>query len=555
MPTPRIELDINAVYAALEEHGGNKTLAARALGIHRQTLRQIMVENGIKPLTAGRVRQLPANQLPLPPPGKIACYLLTSAQNNTSIYKKFLASLAGYKKHLEDSGRETRLMISRFTYNKTAYENSWMGKPGNGPTDFDHHQCWYDPAIAPYICDDPDQHGSCRWQLAPGLQWCAESNIIPTNASPFGGRDAYNGMDSGIFPHAKMAMKSLPRMPGEHPRFQYTTGCCTQLNYIQRNAGQKAEFHHVYGAVIVEVNSDGDWWVRQLNADSTGGFYDCPNGEVVRVQPDGTVTTEHRALAINWGDIHASEIDPDVRTINWGQPGGTGCAIDALRPKYQLMHDLHSQRSANHHDKAFSVRYKKWLNGQDIVVDEVQCTRELLWQAQRDFCETIVVSSNHDRHGDRWLDECDFRHDLPNAEFFLEAQLAHVRAMKADDEHWTFLEWALKASDWPRTRFLRMGESFPIGPKNHQIECGLHGDNGPSGAKGSTRNLATLGRRNNKGHDHQATIFEGTWSAGACQLEFGYSKGKPTKSSISHIITWLNGKRCMLTQRVGKLWA
>lgn len=555
MQEPRSSIAPEQIYAALEACAGNKTAMAKMLNVHRDTVRRLMADYGIgdKPVVGGYIKPQAANQMPLPAEGYVKRYLLTSAQNNTKAFAAFLQNLVAYKSRVD-----AKLMISRFTYNKTAYENTFgnhQSKPGRGPTDGDHHELWYDKAIEPYVCDDPERHGSCRYQLAPDLQWCAEMNILPTATNPLSELGAYAGHNSAIFPHAKVAMQSPPRMPTDLPRFIYTTGTCTQMNYIQRKAGQKAEFHHIYGALIVEVDSKGDWWVRQINADSSGTFYDCPGGQVVKVHK-GEITSGHRAEAISWGDLHASEIDEGVKKLNWGCPQYHG-VIDTLRPKKQFANDLFSMRSQSHHERdKFSARYEKFIEGTDNVLVEVKQTRDLLALMERDFCETVVVNSNHDRHGERWLDEANYKADLPNARFFLEAQLARVDAIeRGGAKDWTFLRWSLeRLSGCPRVRFLGMDESYLIGPRNHQVECGLHGDQGPNGSRGSTRNLAKLGCRNNKGHDHSATIFEGTYSAGVCQLNLSYNHG-PTTWSISHIAVWPNGKRTILTQRAGRLWA
>lgn len=543
------------IYVALAENGDNKTAAARQLGIHRQTLRELMVRLGMstKPTTGGDVASRPLNKMLLPEQGKIKVYILTSAQNNTKVHKRFLDNLVIYRDYRmkDDRVESAALMISRFTYNKTAFNNDWMVKPGTEPVGDDHGKVFYDPAISEYVCDDPALHGSCRYELAPDLWWCAEANILPTAVNPLSGRDSYAGTASAIFPHAKIALKSCDRMFEESPRIVLTTGACTQLNYIQRNAGQKAEFHHTYGAVVVEVNSDGHWWVRHINADRYGSFYDCPGGTVVYLSKNSDLTEGHATEAINWGDVHASEIDPIVEEVNWG----VGGALDTLRPKHQLLHDFLSFRSQSHHERTkFGKRYLKWLRGKDIVEDEIVTTYNLLQKVHRPWCKTVVVNSNHDRHPDRWLDEADYKADLPNAKFFLRMQLARVIAMETGD-HWDFFKTCMQYLGDTKTRFLKKGESYKIGPAHHLVECGLHGDAGPNGARGSTRNLARMGNRINKGHDHAATILDGACSAGACQLNLDYNEGDPTNWSISHILTYNNGKRTILTQRAGRLWA
>ena len=115
-----------------------------------------------------------------------------------------------------------------------------------------------------------------------------------------------------MLPHVKVAMESVPSGKFEATKFNYTTGTVTQRNYIQRKEGLKAEFHHCYGALLVEVDSDGDWFVRQLNADSEGTLHDLR----LRVK-DGVVTSGNVAEAIFWGDIHVARLTDMVQYLAW----------------------------------------------------------------------------------------------------------------------------------------------------------------------------------------------------------------------------------------------
>lgn len=533
----------NQILEAFHSCHGNQSEVARQLGIHRATVRASLERQGAlgKPLHSGRLDYREPNICPLPSEG-VQRYLLTSAQNNTRVNERFLNNLVAYTKWLD-----ARLMISRFTYNKSAYSSAKSVKPGSEPTADDRRDAWYDPRIEPYLCDEPGRDGSFRWQLAPGLFFCAEANDIPTSARPLSGMEAYTGLASGIFPHAKLAMQSIPTSKGEAPKFNFTTGTCTLRNYIQKKAGLKAEFHHTYAALLVEVLPSGLWWARQLNAGLNGSFYDIPSGVkgAVLVQ-DEEILPRQSVEAINWGDVHASEIIPWVLTANWGKDG----MLDTLRPRFQFMHDLFSMRSRSHHDRAFSKLYQKFIRGIENVQDEIKDTAELMRAAHRDWCQMVVVNSNHDRHLDRWLDEADYRLDPVNAEFFLEAQLERVRAMQRGSSL-PIVAWALQKANCPPATFLGLDESFVIcKDRGGGIECGWHGDSGPNGARGSTLALTKVGRRVNKGHDHQATIMDGVYSAGACS-EHDYMVG-PDSHSVSHIVTYPNGKRTIVTLRDGK---
>lgn len=531
---------MDRIIAAFQENNGNISATARALGLHRQTVKKHILRSGLgsKPITGGRHHHIDPVVRPLPEKGETKRYILTSAQNNTKINTKFLENLIVYAKWLD-----AELMIARYTYDKASYSNAKSVKPGRLPDASDKADLWYDSAIEPYICDDFSRHGSAHYELAPDLIWCAEMNILPTAARPLSDLQTYIGWRSIVVPHAKLAMISVPTSRDEMPKFAYTTGTVTQRNYIQKKTGMKAEFHHAYAALLVEVTSDGSWWARQLNADNAGRFYDCPSGvEGAILVERGEVYAGQHALAINWGDIHASEIDDWVAEMNWARGG----ILDVLRPQYQFMHDLLSFRSQSHHDRnRFGTAYQKFIDGIDRVADEVKTTAELLRRTERGWCKTVVVNSNHDRHGDRWLDEADYRLDKANARFFLEAQLARVTALD-ESRDWEFLPWAMKwAGIGSEVQFLARDESFKIAG---DIECGWHGDDGPNGARGTTRSLVNVGRRVNKGHDHAAAIMDGVYSAGACSTSYDYQKG-PSGQSVSHIVTYPHGKRAIITCR------
>ena len=87
---------------------------------------------------------------------------------------------------------------------------------------------------------------------------------MPTASNPLSGFETYSGRNSSIFPHAKLAMHSIASLQGSGAKLIYTTGTITQRNYIQKKAGILAEFHHCYGALLVEVDHEGVWKVRQI---------------------------------------------------------------------------------------------------------------------------------------------------------------------------------------------------------------------------------------------------------------------------------------------------
>lgn len=530
------------IIEAINRHGGIKA-AGRALGIKKQSIQDAMrrvrkvafeagfTEDDEKPLYTGRVRPFQSLTVAVPKRG-VRRFLLTSAQNNTPVHGPFWDNLMTYAEHID-----ARIFVSTFTYNHNAY-GTLSTKRGRKKTQGD---LWYDDRIRPFIKDD-------SIEVAPGLVWCGEMNISPTAVRPLSGLETYTGRKSGIFPATKLSMRSVASVKSEPTKFNFTTGTVTQRNYIQKKAGQKAEFHHCYGALIVEVDSKGDWWVRQIVCNSEGNFYDTDTE--VR---DGVVTTgQHRAEAIIWGDVHAEVHDREVAQVCWGKGG----MMDTMRPRHQMLHDLLDFRRRNHHDRRDPhITFQKHIEGRECVEGEMQATADLVNDLiYRPWTKTNVVCSNHDNAFLRWLKEADYKSDPVNARYFLESQLAVYQAIERQDHDFHLVEHALRLKGVPEdVHFLRQDEPYSILPdKSGGIECGMHGDLGPNGARGTPQSLMRMGRKAVTGHTHSAGIYDGLWVAGlTARLEHGYNIG-PGSWSHSQVIIQPNGKRQMITIWNGK---
>lgn len=545
MPTPSVDdedlrLDLEAYHRA----GGNRSEGARLRGLKRQTyndrLRMAEKRFGIVlgKVAGGRIKAGSAEVRKPPRRGRVKRYILSSAQNNTHLHPGF-HNLLAYRDWLDAlPNGSCELLVGTYTYQMAAYGPKAV-KRGTYDRKRVMEKLWYDPEVEPYIVDR-------SVQLAPGLVWCGEMNILPTNRHPLTGFEDYNGRQSNVVPHAKIAMESVASMADEPTKFNYSTGTVTQRNYLQKRAGILAEREHSYGALLVEVDDQGSWWARQLHIAPDDSLMDvgpdgCPG---VRVQA-GQVSVQPVTEGIAWGDVHVAEQELWVRRLAWGPNG----MLDTLQPGIQFVHDVFSMRSRGHHeDRDFHRTFQKHVDGDDDVEGEVRITAEFLAEASRPWTKTVVVPSNHDRHLDRWLNEADFRKDPLNARYFCELQLALLRAMEAGDRGFNVLEWALRQAGCPEdVQFLSMDESYVVG----DVEYALHGDLGPNGSRGSTRSLTKLGRGLTKGHDHTAAIRGNVYSVGACSLSFPYMKG-PNSHSVSHVVQYLNGARTVVTMWAGK---
>jgi len=374
------------------------------------------------------------------------------------------------------------------------------------------------------------------------LVWCGESNTLPTAVNPLSGFESYTGRKSGIFPHTKVALESIPSMAGEGTKFNYTTGALTLRNHIQRKAGLKADFHHCYGFLLAEVDSDGNWWCRPVVADTAGTFYDFD----VRVK-DGKVETGEWIDSIVWGDVHEQILNKQIKDVCWGKGG----ILDTTKAKRQFIHDLLNFTGRNHHEtKDPMTRFRRYLDDVESVEKEVcGCADFLEVYAERPWCETIVVNSNHDRALARWLKEQDGRFDPINTEFWSSMWAAVVSSIRDTGEEPNCFELACKLCEYRGgATFLKRDASYVVCEDDSGgVECGMHGDEGPNGSRGNIRSYARMGRKIVVAHTHRAGIVDGVYQVGAmCALRPEYVHG-PDAASHTFCIVYENGKRTLAT--------
>lgn len=494
----------------------------------------------------GKRRARKAKPLDLRAKG-VTRFIFTCAQNNTKIHEPFFNNLLALRDHYK-----AELHISRFSYQKFLHADMdkkvWLDAQVANPDKIAKEDFWYDDRLKPYFSDE-------QRNVAPGLVWRGDANIIPTMVNPLGAKGGMTGRKSGIFPHATIAMESVPSMEHNAVKFLYTTGTVTLRNYIQRDAGFKADFHHTYGALLVEV-FEGNWWCRQINADSEGNFQDLD----VLVK-NGEITTGNSVEAIVWGDVHVANIDPSVEKTAWGEDG----VIDYLSPKYQFIHDVLDMYSRSHHeiDDPHQL-FLRHVKRKDDVRAEVCEVADFLNSSSRPWCKSIVVNSNHDRALLKWLKNRTAMLDPKNFQFWTELNARVLQKTAADKDFPVILREAYFAvtgtvRERSNIKFLAQDESFIVCPdKGGGIECGAHGDDGNNGARGTTASFTKIGRRITKGHDHSAAIKQNVHSVGTCRKlrvdSADYVHG-PSSWSHSHDIIYPSAKRAIITFWKGMPWA
>lgn len=531
-----------SLHDEVKKHGGIRP-AARALGLPESTLRGRLDKEKQDSL---RSFSPPAAIRFAAPDEGVHFFILTAAQDKTHIHEDFWNNLLAYRSWLiSEFAAKCDLIVSGFTYNKKLFEN-------NDPR-VRSEDVWFDERVDPFIIHEPVAIGS-------KLVFCGEMNTLPTATQPLSGFETYTRDKWGVFPHAKVQLRSIPTQKNALTKQIMTTGAITLPNYIRRKAGIKASFHHVCGAVIVAVASDGAFWCRHIQANSLkdGSFRDLD-----RLVQCGQVMAGQRVEALTYGDIHHEKLDPQVALQTWGYDVSTGrvnprlaCLDSWLRPHFRFLHDLSDFAPRNHHNiKDHHFRFTTHHMGTHNVRDALMGCGRFVAEVSRsrssdDDCETVIIQSNHDNALLKWVKTADYKLDPENALFFLECDLQCHRWLREGRGELPLFEFVLRQADLPENvTFVGEDDSFLI---CGDIECAMHGHLGANGAKASPAAFTRMGSKSITGHTHSPSITDGNVTTGVSgELDMGYNRGLSSWCQ-THAVTYSNGKRALLTMMLGR---
>ena len=239
--------------------------------------------------------------------------------------------------------------------------------------------------------------------------------------------------------------------------------------------------------------------------------------------PDGRVEDAGPSKALIFGDAHYRFADPDVVRATFK----TGGLVDILKPEKLIWHDLLDCYFGNPHhaDNPFIKKAKHSANFH-VAEDEVRET--VAWMAKlSNGIPSYIVPSNHDDMFARWVIREDWKElDPENMEFYLETALQMARSAKMSDTGAEYLDpfcyWVERLCDDPNIHAMKKNQPLTIG----DIECGYHGDKGPRGARGSIKNLSTIGVKVISGHGHEEAILDGHYRTGTMtRLTAEYTDG------------------------------
>jgi hypothetical protein len=427
--------------------------------------------------------------------------VVTWAQNSTPTHRGFLQALQAYCKH-----HKARLMVIPGRYKNAT--SDWTASQKN-------EEWWYKDLV-PYLYNQ-------RTSLNANLMLLADISIQPTAVHPLSGMESLSHGESAILGHPKLELRTVATPQQRLPKIIATTGAITRQNYTNTKAGKKGDFHHVYGALVIERKGK-IFYLRHLNARHDGAFCDLDKAYF----PDGSIKPSGPYAGLVFGDIHVGACDQDVVDATFGQ------LVKKLNPEHLVLHDLLDAYSVNpHHTGNPFIAVAKRRSGLDNLQSEIESVID--WLRLYADRSTIVVPSNHDDMFARWMRRVDWREDPENAEFYLETALHMVKNLTVDRSGTKApdpLKYWIDRATLPKVCVLERNQSHTI----KGIEVGLHGHEGPDGRRGTMYNLSRLGVKVITGHSHSPGIEAGHYKTGTLtplHLEYTGAVGSWLNAHVS----------------------
>lgn len=359
-----------------------------------------------------------------------------------------------------------------------------------------------------------------RLKLNDNLTVMADIPIQPTNGNPLGRTESMSGVQSAIFGHAKLQMKTIPTPGKRMAKLMTTTGTCTQENYTITGLGKISQFHHSLSAAYVELDGD-KFYMTQLH-------FDKVTKSVTNLNKRYTTAygcrPAPRALALIGGDEHVRFADPQVLAAR-------NELLEQTDPLHRVFHDtLDSYSCSPHHRDHPFIYQEKSYAGYGNVREEVEQALDYIKTNTTKRRKSIIVPSNHDDMLYRWLEH----HKKTgcatlakeNAEYFHELALKVSRASSFDVTKGAVipdpLGLLIRERKLKNVLALEQDQDFSLA----EVLLSMHGHLGPNGARGSRLNLRRIGVKSIIGHSHCPGIEEGCTQSGTSTfLRLEYNHG------------------------------
>lgn len=338
---------------------------------------------------------------------------------------------------------------------------------------------------------------------------------------------------STILASPKQYLKFVPNSNLKLPHALMTTGALTISDYstdksMSQRTSYLAEFDHIKGAIIVEIEDENIFHFRQIQFDEDGSFYDFG----WKYRADGNAFPVEETVCV-FGDTHVGshdvEVDKALQQIT-----------KRVSAKEIIIHDLFDNRFNNHHDTHKPVKRAMLArSGKTKLMTEGEITADWLNEWSERVEKITIVKSNHDEALERYIDEGRWKDDYEN---LYDALLLVRKRMEKVDPLVYLIENMIGLKYPEKINWLKRDQDYSV----YDIENGSHGDKGGNGSRGSLDGIEKAYFKATVGHSHTAGILRNIYQVGTSTImKLGYNSG-PSSWTNTMCIQYPNGQRQLI---------
>ena len=370
-----------------------------------------------------------------------------------------------------------------------------------------------------------------NWQLSPLLKedrfyvvyndtylnsniYLSDIKVSAKQINPQSGLPQFTQDGSVIIASPKQDLDYVANSNNKIPNAIMTTGAITENDYsndayMSQRTNKIAEYEHVLGGIIVEIENDKIFHFRQVQMGADGEIIDLG----LKYTSDGVERVQNTVMVV--GDSHFGEHDEIAIEAEEDM-------ISYLNIKDVVLHDVFSAISISHHDKNKTITLAKKANENKISLEEeANIVAQYLDRFADDVNgKVVIVDSNHHEHLDRYLEEGRYAVDKVNLRYSLDIVKAMLDGEDLPVRYMIENQTPFKNKN--KVRWLEPDEDYDC----YGIEVSQHGSRGANGGRGNLQTLRKAYKKSMSAHTHQPRIYRGAVSVGtSSKLKLGYNKG------------------------------
>ncbi len=357
--------------------------------------------------------------------------------------------------------------------------------------------------------------------------------ISPTTVSPLAGIQRVSEKSSIIVASPKQDLETIPVATVGLPHILVSTGTITLPSYGSSKISVLAEEDSVLGALVVEIEDDKIFHVRQVQSGQDGSFYDLDK----KYTKDSVLAANAEVLVL--GDLHAGSEDPSaIKAFKE--------TINLTNPKIVVFHDFFDGGSVNHHQKndmyakiTRPLVYQTLQNELDNLVMTVKN-----WSQEFPKIMFYVVRSNHDDFLNKFINSGDFAFDTVNYRVSLDLAIYIADGLNPLEKY-----VQTKLGKVKNFRWLRRNEEIKIAG----CVISAHGDKGANGSRGSLLGTEKALMNSITGHTHSPKCIRNSFQVGTCtKFDLPYTIGSASNWLHSSALLYENSQKTLITSVEGK---